>query len=714
MKFFFLLIFSSSIYSGYLEYLKPNHKNIYNSSYNSFGQVGLIQTPSADSRPEGSLAITFNKNHIWKLGTLTVSPFDWLEASYFYYRPSDLVWEGNSRKGHYLDKGFNVKFIYRSQNSYIPNIAVGLDDFAGTGYFTREYIVATNQFNDTKFTVGMGWGKYNNYKNSFKNPLSKFSSSFLNRPAVSDNYNFGGSLSYDQWFKGDASIFGGFETRIPFFKGLNFKLEYDPFDYMDFSANNSPSAIDKIRRKKEDINVGFSYSLNRNVSIDASYIKGNTFNISFNIGITFDDSYATKSKFAPKIIKEDNILQDKNVFYENLLSNLNKNRLLLQTSSLNENGKLNISISTSNHRNAIRSSSYAAYISKKVADLNGFDINLINITHINAGVELNNITYIADHLDEGGAIPIEVKIRNTNLSSGDPNDYLKDEFQPIVKFPVIFSSISPSIISHIGNPEKFYFGGLNLQHKSEVQFSRNLILSSELNARVYSNFRNTISGPSSKMQHVRTDLVEYLKEDDLYISRMQLDYIWSPYKNVYTKISGGLFEPMFGGIGGELLFKPFNKNFYIGAELFYVKQRSFNQRFDFQGYSTVTGHINLGYKFASGIESNISYGRYLAKDDGFTVDFGRTTRSGFKSGIYFTRTDVPAELFGEGSFDKGFYFQFPLDLFNNDYNGNYSSVKVSPLTRDGGAKLVYDKDLKGLIYNSTNYELVRQWNGFLN
>ena len=113
MRFFFLIIFSASIHAGYLDYLKPSNKKILNSSYNSFGQIGLIQTPSANSRPEGSIAVTINKNDIWKFGTLTVSPFDWLEASYFYYRPSDLVWEGNSTRGHYLDKGFNVKFIYR-------------------------------------------------------------------------------------------------------------------------------------------------------------------------------------------------------------------------------------------------------------------------------------------------------------------------------------------------------------------------------------------------------------------------------------------------------------------------------------------------------------------------------------------------------------------------------------------------------------------------
>lgn len=216
------------------------------------------------------------------------------------------------------------------------------------------------------------------------------------------------------------------------------------------------------------------------------------------------------------------------------------------------------------------------------------------------------------------------------------------------------------------------------------------------------------------MVHVRTDVIQYLKEDNMHIGRLQLDYIWSPHKNVYAKISGGIFEQMFGGIGAEVLYKPFRSKFYVGAELFKVRQRDFNQLTSFKDYETSTGHINLTYIFAAGIESNISFGRYLAKDDGFTFDLSRRTRSGFKSGIYFTKTNVSADLFGEGSFDKGFYFQIPMDIFSNKYSTNYSTFKLSPLTRDGGAKLIYDKDLRGLIYNSTYYELSRQWNGFLN
>ena len=64
------------------------------------------------------------------------------------------------------------------------------------------------------------------------------------------------------------------------------------------------------------------------------------------------------------------------------------------------------------------------------------------------------------------------------------------------------------------------------------------------------------------MEHVRTDLVKYLQESDLYVSRSQLDYVWSPRKQVFAKISAGIFEMMYGGLGFELLYIPFNRNIY--------------------------------------------------------------------------------------------------------------------------------------------------------
>ena len=637
---------------------------------------------------------------------MSVSPFDWLEASYFYYRPSDLTWLGND-PGLYLDKGFNVKFKYKPKNNNMPSLAIGLDDFAGTGYFTREYIVATQELRDIKISLGMGWGKFVG-SNNFENPLSFLSDSLDIRPLVSDNFGLGGTPSYDKWFRGNATMFGGAEYFFPTISGLSMKLEYDPYDYFDLSANNRGDALYSLRNKDSNINIGLSYPVNKFLTIDASYIKGNTFNLSFTIGATFNGKLRGKPKFKPTIKTRENDDKSEMVFYEDLLHNLNNNNLLLQTASLSKE-KLDISISTSQHRNAIRSSSYAGSIASKVSKNHNINVSQINISHINVGVELNNITYIANHLDDSKDTPIEIVERYTKLDSGNKNSYKNHKFQPSVKFPAVFSSFSPVLVSNIGNPEKFYFWGLDLQNTAEIQFNRSLLLSSEINYSIYNNFQDTISGPGSAMEHVRTDKVQYLKNADLYIKRLQLDYIWSPKKDLYAKLSGGLFETMFGGLGGQVLYKPFNSNFNISFEGFYVKQRGYDQTFKFRKYKTTTAHLNIGYLLPMGIESNISYGRYLAKDDGFTFDLSRRTRSGFKAGIYFTRTNVSAELFGEGSFDKGFYFQIPMDLFSKDYQGGYSNFKLSPLTRDGGAKLEFEKDLRGLIYNSSLNELKQGW-----
>ena len=87
-----------------------------------------------------------------------------------------------------------------------------------------------------KSSIGIGWGGLSGTKN-FKNPLSLINERFENRPGgLSANYDAGGKLTYDKWFRGPASIFGGFEIFIPKSNGLKLKLEYDPIDYFDFSA----------------------------------------------------------------------------------------------------------------------------------------------------------------------------------------------------------------------------------------------------------------------------------------------------------------------------------------------------------------------------------------------------------------------------------------------------------------------------------------------
>ncbi len=41
----------------------------------------------------------------------------------------------------------------------MPAIALGINDAAGTGVYSGEYVVASKQFGALDTTLGMGWGR---------------------------------------------------------------------------------------------------------------------------------------------------------------------------------------------------------------------------------------------------------------------------------------------------------------------------------------------------------------------------------------------------------------------------------------------------------------------------------------------------------------------------------------------------------------------------
>ena len=87
--------------------------------------------------------------------------------------------------------------------------------------------------------------------------------------------------------------------------------------------------------------------------------------------------------------------------------------------------------------------------------------------------------------------------------------------------------------------------------------------------------------------------------------------------------------------------------------------------FGLQEYRTLTGHLSFYFQEP---KTNILFilkgGKYLAKDSGITFDVSRIFRSGLRMGAFFSLTDISEEEFGEGSFDKGFYFWVPVELFS--------------------------------------------------
>ena len=92
------------------------------------------------------------------------------------------------------------------------------------------------------------------------------------------NYtDFGGNLHAVNSLK-EMQLFGGMGANSNFNK-LKLKVEYDPFNYFDLSALNGPVAL--FSKRKESKSFGFNYPNNNFIDLEASYIKGNSLNLSF-------------------------------------------------------------------------------------------------------------------------------------------------------------------------------------------------------------------------------------------------------------------------------------------------------------------------------------------------------------------------------------------------------------------------------------------------
>jgi len=235
---------------------------------------------------------------------------------------------------------------------------------------------------------------------------------------------------------------------------------------------------------------------------------------------------------------------------------------------------------------------------------------------------------------------------------------------------------------------------LPLKHQIFLKLSSELHLGKDWNLfgafalNIENNFDQNWGPNSPYLPNVRTDIDRYLTEGATGINSLYFEKRDMVSHRLYYRTYMGILEDMYSGIGGELLYLPFKSRWALGATINAVIQRDYNKEFGLRDYETVTAFISLFYASAFyNYDLAIHAGRYLAKDKGATIEIRRTFENGFSIGAFATFTNVSAAEYGEGSFDKGLYFQIPFNSFvPRNTKGKVATVLRS-LQRDGGQKL---------------------------
>jgi hypothetical protein len=238
-----------------------------------WGFVGLMQTPTARMSSAGDARFNMSNVYPYERINVFVQPFDWLEAGFRYTNVSNRLYGSFELSGTqaYKDKSIDFKLRLLEESAYMPQVALGMIDFGGTGLFSSEYVVANKRFGNLDASLGMGWG-YLGSSGNITNPLSKLSSSFGVR---NTDFGMGGTPAFKSFFRGPAALFGGVQYNTPW-RNWVLKAEYDGNNYQ-----NEPQANN--RKQSSPFNFGVVYKPSPSVDLSVGIERGNTVMIGFTL-----------------------------------------------------------------------------------------------------------------------------------------------------------------------------------------------------------------------------------------------------------------------------------------------------------------------------------------------------------------------------------------------------------------------------------------------
>lgn len=177
---------------------------------------------------------------------------------------------------------------------------------------------------------------------------------------------------------------------------------------------------------------------------------------------------------------------------------------------------------------------------------------------------------------------------------------------------------------------------------------------------------------------------------------------------------GGYLEEMYGGAGGEILYRPHNARWAIGAESFLAFKRDpeTSLNLGFNGARLLSGHINGWYDLPLwDLTMNAKIGRYLAEDVGGTLALQKHFHNGAVLEGYVTVTDQSDfDLFGGTTHaDHGIRLSLPLGGFKNVPRNTSADFTFKPFGRDIGQKLDNPLPLYELTEGFSTRHMAEYW-----
>lgn len=676
---------------------------------NFYGSPGIVDMPSGEALPDGQFTVGVSHFGGITRNTLTFQATPRISASFRYNGIQD--WNSNGF-GTYRDRSFDVRFLLHRETRSLPALTLGLQDFAGTGIYAGEYVAATKNFSlrrvpgTIKATGGLGWGRLG-------------SSGAIGAPFGEDRPGFvvgdtGGEPGFDQWFRGDAAPFAGVEWQVNDKLGL--KAEYSSDAYL-------PETRRGVFTRKSRFNFGAEYQVSDAVRLGAYYLYGSELGVNVQVQLNPDRPVSPLRLPAPRPY---DIRPSRNADPQAYAADWAVSTEAASTAVrdaliplLEAEGLTLIEARSTARETEVRFSNerYAASsvaigrVARAMARVLPASVEVFRIVPVENDLAQSAVVLRRSDLERLELSPdaTDALLARTRFDEATP-DLAGGAFNEAL-YPDFAWSIGPYLAPSYFDPDEPFRADVGVKLKLNYKPAPGWVVSGEVRQRLFGNVGDSPRLGQSALPRVRTEGILYAREGKTALNNLYVSRQWKAGEDVYARVSAGYLERMYGGLSAELLWKPVASRLALGAEANYVKQRDFDQRLGFRDYSVATGHASAYYEFGGGYTGQLDVGRYLAGDYGATVTLEREFDNGWKVGGFFTLTDVSAEEFGEGSFDKGIKLEIPLNWFLGTPDKRTVGTTIRPIQRDGGARVSVPGRLYEQVRSGHRQALEGNWSG---
>lgn len=657
--------------------------------YNNLLQGGYFSMPSARMGKEGEIAVGYGHVHPYLHYNLRFQLVDFLEltGSYRVFKGVDDPVLTPMGFGDFSDKGANLKlslFSPEATHYRLPGLAIGMEDFIGTRAFEAYYVVLTQVFLDQNMEVSLGYGA---------NRIRKW---------------FGGML----WFPFRKSSFS-------YLQNLCFALEYDAIPYKDEFLEKHP----KGHVKYTPWHIGVKYRLWDTIDLSAAYIKGNNFSFTVSAFYNFGYSKGLLPKLNDKLPYKAPInnqpisyLRPEDVMIQDFVYALQLQGFNLTEAWLNEeDGRQVLRLTVTN----------LLYRSERLVRM-----RMNALLSSLAPENVDEIVIILDTL----SMPIqELRYQTQYLRQYQEQEIGRYELETLtpyreVTYPEVCSSkllykqprewwnieLMPRVQTLFGSSRGKFKYSLGLTASFNGFLFNDIYYSVDLGYFFFSNMRkigNVDRLNPSQLINVRSDAINYYQQKSVTVDEAYIEKISNWGKGWYTRITMGLLEQMYGGVGVEWLYYPVNSEWAIGMEGALVRKRTpegigFTNRVrKLHGfhphYVRFLGKqyfLNLYYDWrCTGLLFKVSAGKFLANDYGVRTEISRYYPSGLRLGAWYTYTNGHDIINHQVYHDKGIFFSVPLDIFYTKTCRTRWGYGMSAWLRDVGVSAYSGTELYELI-----------------